>query len=193
MFKVNLNYSYCCSGRARRKIPDTDQLWAVNSFTQERTQTLLVSYVVLPLPGRAGTGILLHGIPVKYTFADPAKEQVHSARAELEVPNGNNNVPREQTHHHALAMLSLAFFPGFAFCQADVSTATQQQEQSLSNFAVPTWEGSVSREKLLIDPKELTVTLLCTHIRASLAAWFIQMIDRYAWNGCERVTSTLQK
>lgn len=141
----------------------------MSSFAQERSQTLLVPYVVLPLPGRAGTGILLHGIAVKYTFADPAKEQVHSAGAELEVLNGNNTVPREQTHHHPLAGLPLPFPPSFAFCQADVSTATLQQEQSLSNFTVPTWERSVSREKLLIDPKELTVTLLCTQIRVNLA------------------------
>lgn len=142
----------------------------MNSFTQERSQTPLVSLMVLPLPGRAGTGIVLHGITVKYTSADPAKEQVHSARAELEVLNGNYIVPREQTHYSPLAVLSLAFFPSFAFCQADVSTATQQREQSLSNFTVPTWERSVSREKLLIDPKELAVALLCTQIRASLAA-----------------------
>lgn len=160
----------------------------MSSFPQERSQTLLVSHMVLPLPGRTGTGILLHGITLKYSFADPSKEQVLSARAELEVLNGNNIVPRQQTHHHPLAVLPLAFFSSFPFCQADVSTATLQQEQSLSNFAVPTWERNVSREKLLIDPKELTVTLLCTQIRAGLAGWFIQMIDRYAWNGCERVT-----
>lgn len=104
----------------------------------ERSQTLLAPHGVLPLPGRAGTGILLHGITVKFTFAHPAKEQVHSARAELEVLDGNNTVPREQTHHHPLAVLPLAFSPSFAFCQADVSTATLQQEQSLSNFTVPT-------------------------------------------------------
>lgn len=104
----------------------------------ERSQTLLAPHGVLPLPGRAGTGILLHGITVKFTFAHPAKEQVHSARAELEVLDGNNTVPREQTHHHPLAVLPLAFSPSFAFCQADVSTATQQQEQTLSNFTVPT-------------------------------------------------------
>lgn len=140
----------------------------MSSFARERSQTLLVSHVVLPLPGRAGAGILLHGIAVKYTFADPAKEQVHSAGAEL-VLNGNNTIHSEQTHHHPLAVLPLAFSPGFAFCQADVSTATLQQEQSLSNFTVPTWERSVSREKLLIDPKELTVTVLCTQIRVNLA------------------------
>lgn len=35
--------------------------------------SFLVYYVVLTMPGTAGTAILLHSITIKYTFSDHAK------------------------------------------------------------------------------------------------------------------------